>query len=218
MRCPEPGGMWTATAELSGNFRSSTTVCPRMAARCHAGRTPDHAHLPWTPPWSAVGASRTQRRPRAGCVVRRRGDCRPDHHLSTGGQGEAVARTPVRGVRPQTPTSAWQGVPHSGRPDGTAGSGGRSIRRPVRPVTTSSTLPQGRPCGRPPAAAVLGRQRHASPSDPLRWVAHNAYQGRRRPCLPRRIEAGLSLLHWPPGLVFQGERHGEEVSQEADCD
>jgi hypothetical protein len=50
-------------------------------------------------------------------------------------------------------------VPDTSRPDGgRSGSSGRSIRQSLRLVTTSSTLAQGRPCGRPPAAAVLGRQ------------------------------------------------------------
>jgi hypothetical protein len=39
-------------------------------------------------------------------------------------------------------------------------SGGRQSADGVWLVTTFSTLPQGRPCGRPPAAAVLGRLHH----------------------------------------------------------
>jgi hypothetical protein len=51
------------------------------------------------------------------------------------------------------PARTSRSLPNGGRSE----SSGRSIRRSFRLVTTSSTLPQGRSCGRPPAAAVLGR-------------------------------------------------------------
>jgi hypothetical protein len=143
------------TADLSGSFRSSTTSCPRTATGCHGGRTPTMVTWLGRRPGLAVAASGHRGRPRAGRVTMSAVTAGPDHRLFTGGQGEVVARTPVRDVRPQTPTSASQEVPDSGRPDGSAGKSGRSIRRSLRLVTTSSTLPQGRPCGRPPAAAVL---------------------------------------------------------------
>jgi hypothetical protein len=63
-------------------------------------------------------------------------------------------RAPRTLVWPATP--AWPRVPDTSPSTvGRSGSSGRSIRRSLRLVTTSSTLPQGRPCGRP--AAALGR-------------------------------------------------------------
>jgi hypothetical protein len=82
-----------------------------------------------------------------------------------GGTGTGC-RTPDRsGSHPP-----WTPRPPAGRPGRTQDrtpeaadgqSAGWSLPlnyRSLRLVTTSSTLPQGRPCGRPPTAAVLGRQ------------------------------------------------------------
>jgi hypothetical protein len=92
--------------------------------------------------------------------------------VATGEDTPCPQRWPASGRRPdirpslrppQTP--AWPAsparprVPDTSRPEsGRSGSSGRSIRGWFRLVTTSSTLPQSRPCGRPPAAAVLGRR------------------------------------------------------------
>jgi hypothetical protein len=87
--------------------------------------------------------------------------------VRAGGRRTVGGWTPVQGVRPPRtpawpPSPACPRVPNTCRPDaGRSGSSGRSsIRRSFWLVTTSSTLPQGRPCGRPPPAAALGRQRH----------------------------------------------------------
>src|SRR5215207_963924 len=90
-----------------------------------------------------------------------------------------------------TPSARRTTWPHTGQD---ARSSGRSIRRSFRLVTTSSTLPQGRPYGRPPAAAVLGRQHHdahlprASPFTPGGMTATGATQRR-----PRRGLLGVPL-------------------------
>jgi hypothetical protein len=62
------------------------------------------------------------------------------------------------------PTPAWPPVPDTSRPDGgRSRSSGRSIRRSLPLVTTSSTPPQGRPCGR--------RLRRPS------WRRHDGHRG-----------------------------------------
>jgi hypothetical protein len=106
------------------------------------------------------------------------------------------------GVRPPR-TPAWPRRPDIGRPDGGhSGSSGRSIRRSL--VTTSSTLPQGRPCGRPPAAAVLGRQHCRKvayrPTDtPLRSASAVAAHWPSRSSLLAALATGLLALAflWP---------------------
>jgi hypothetical protein len=89
----------------------------------------------------------------------------PQRFRPGGGTGTGC-RTPDRsGSHPP-----WTPRPPAGRPGRTQDrtpeaadgqSAGWSLPlnyRSLRLVTTSSTLPQGRPCGRPPTAAVLGRQ------------------------------------------------------------
>ena len=56
---------------------------------------------------------------------------------------------------------------------------GQSADRPL--VTTSSTLPQVRPCGRPPAAAILGRLSFV-PSLRL-WGTLESWDANRAPAL-----------------------------------
>jgi hypothetical protein len=80
----------------------------------------------------------------------------------------SVATDPARPCMPDT------NCPDGGR----SGSSGRSIRW-FRLVTTSSTLPQGRPCGRPPAAAVLGGDDTMGPGN--------------RPTLPHLQRRGCAL-------------------------
>ena len=75
--------------------------------------------------------------------------------------GQAGEGATATGHRPQADAAANTAVHHMaqlGQLGFYFASGGRSIRCWFRLVTTSSTLPQGRPCGRPPPAAVLGRQ------------------------------------------------------------
>jgi hypothetical protein len=116
--------------------------------------------------------------------------------VRAGGRRPVVGRTSVRGVRPpQTP--AWPRVPDTSRPDGgRSGSGGRSIRRPVRLVTTSSTLLRFLKAG--PAGARLRR-----PSS-----RRQRYDGHRGSglALPHRGEPKQSRARWlhhPAGPVHQ---------------
>jgi hypothetical protein len=106
--------------------------------------------------------------------------------------------------------------------------GGRSFRKqrtvnpPIALVTTFSTLPQGRPCGRPPTAAVLGRlphrpdQKQAAPCRSGRWLEEDARPrrssltptpGRHRQVVrwlsapgPPALGSG-SVKHYPPSYV-----------------
>jgi hypothetical protein len=94
---------------------------------------------------------------------------------------------------------------------------GQSVHGSIRLVTTSSTFPQGRPCERPPAAAVLGRQHRGMPEPNATpgggWRKSHGRDSRvagggrslpQRAPGSSRFETGLSLLFrtgmtTPPG-------------------
>ena len=156
----------TPTAHTSAQLEPSSSVC----------HPPVHSPGCWTPrrtrvrPSAAIADGRCAARvsdtrcPHSG---RRTGRCHRHNNQRTwpsrlrqkgrSGSAQAAVMAPVAGhltaagpLLLDTSSARRTTWPHTGQD---AGSSGRSIRRSL--VTTSSTLPQGRPCGRPPAAAVL---------------------------------------------------------------
>jgi hypothetical protein len=139
----------------------------------------------------------------------------PQRFRPGGGTGTGC-RTPDRsGSHPplDTPSARRTTWPHTGQD---ARSSGRSIRRSSRLVTTSSTLPHGRPCGRPPAVAVLGRQRPPEPrqrphSDKATCVPIQILQEATYRLLPNLLQ-GRSAPPQPdtpnPLLLSQGQSNG----------
>jgi hypothetical protein len=98
-------------------------------------------------------------------------------------------------------------------------SSGRSIRRSLCRslwlVTTSLTLPQGRPCGRPPAAAVLGRQTTAGrPADHRGPSASATANAKRRPNKQHRRQSKHKLLDRSGALA--GQEHEVDQHEERD--
>jgi hypothetical protein len=99
--------------------------------------------------------------------------CRKAHpggHAGDGGREAAEGAAHLSGCEAAADTSMATYTGHWPSDGGHSGSSGRSIRRSFRLVTTSSTLPQGRPCGRPPAAVGLApaatRQQPGKPASP----------------------------------------------------
>jgi len=121
-----------------------------------------------------VACSSTRPRPGFGWAPHKlpcRGDCRgptPCPHRWTGVR-EATGYCPGRQIVVDTGMAIDTGL---ARCAGHQPAGERSLERPSRKQRTVNPLAvhpqvvparynsQGRPCGRPPAAAVLGRQRH----------------------------------------------------------
>jgi hypothetical protein len=102
-------------------------------------------------------------------------------------EGDSASHRTAR-TRPPCP-----GQVRSGRPETIhSRSGGRSIRRSSRLVTTSSTRPQGRPCGRPPPAAVLV------------WQGCDSHRGTglTLPTDQRQSRASLSSMRAPLAVPF----------------
>ena len=140
----------------------------------------------------------------------RRPDTRPRRPIAA---DISVATSPARPHGPGT-----------GRPDGGhSGSSGRSIRRSFRLVTTTSTLPQGRPCGRPPARqrhdGHLGNRPHRPPRlipgpsvkvaclmDELR--SSTKYLSGEGPCALREATASSSPQPWVASYALPGGRSG----------
>ena len=162
-------GTWTAcrraTADVSGSICGIPAAgSERAAGCCHAsGRPPCPPH--WTRLWPPIagvpGPCPAARHESCHAAGRPQGPSR----VHSGGRRADVGRTSVRSVRsPRTPawspTPAWPYVPDTARPDGGhPGSSGRSIGD--RSGSLQLPLLSSRPtCGRPPPAAVLGRQQH----------------------------------------------------------
>jgi hypothetical protein len=114
-----------------------------------------------------------------------------------------------------SPPPAWPRVPDTARPDGGhSGSSGRSIRRSLRLVTTSSTLLKADPAGgrRPPSGPVATRRspghrphRPAQPAPtphPDRHVVLTRFRACQRE-RPRPLQAAATGPWWGLGCVSQ---------------
>jgi hypothetical protein len=172
--------------ELSGSFRSSTTGCPRVAAGCHAGRTPTMLTLLGRRPWAAVAASGHRGRPRAGWVTMSAVTAAPTTtrslmvgvRLSPGHLSGASDRR----HRISLARSAAQ------RPSGRNCRKRRTVNLPLAAVSTahvadfepvrSFSRTRGRPAGGAGAAPAAGRSGDAQDS-PVTRSADEVRSGRR---------------------------------------
>jgi hypothetical protein len=144
-------GTWTArrtvTAEVSGDVGGSPLLFPHRRSGRHADRTQT------MPPRldAAVARGSSGSGPVSGRAPHQLPCPRwlpqePPVSALVAGVREAAGHASEPEIAADT---GLKRAGHQPRPDGgRSGSSGRSIRRSFRLVTISSTLPQGRPCGR----------------------------------------------------------------------
>jgi hypothetical protein len=142
---------------MSGRACGRTALVPHRLWAWPTRPDADHA-LAWKRPWPAEVAVPDPcpphtRRVRHTLAMSATAAAGPLRVRAAAGRREA-ARHPSKRVRPPRtpawpPSPACRRLPDTNRPDGgRSGSSGRSIRRSLRLVTTSSTLPSRPACGR----------------------------------------------------------------------
>jgi hypothetical protein len=184
--CPRVSGTWTAwRTAIAGTVRQCLRQY-RVDFRTVAGLAMRAGHRPYPPHLYealACGSSGPEHRVRP-CTAR---VARPRSRPACGGGRTSVRAADRCGNQTghvcRTPSGRTAVVPEA--------ADGQSADRSGL-VTTSSTLPQGRPCGRPSAAAVLG------------WQRHDRTRG-RRPRPPRLVIAGREAR--APALTGRGQSH-----------
>jgi hypothetical protein len=178
----------TAVAEVSDSVCGRTAPVPTQAAgvAMRAGRTPTCSpHLAAAVTCGSSGLGHRVRQ-RVRRVAVSAGLPQGPPRVHTGGRRAGGGRTPVRAAARRGHQHGYRHSPgHVCRTpaSGRLPSGRQSFRkqrtvnpplahcRSLRFVTTSSTLPQGRPCGRPPARQRHDRHRGRRPRTILRQSA-----------------------------------------------
>jgi hypothetical protein len=176
--------------QASGGVCGSPLLFPHRRSGWPCRQDTDHADRTRRQPWPAAATVPDPCPPRA-TPAAMSAMAAGITHVHAGGRRAGGGRTSVRGLRSQTPawpsTPPWPRVPYISRPhSGRSGSSGRSSGS----LQLSLLFLQGRPCGRPPAAAVLGRQR----------------VGAGAPCSPPATKSGLppTLSSSSPALLRGG--------------
>jgi hypothetical protein len=146
---------WTATMQASGGVCGSPLLFPHRRSGWPCRQDTDHADRTRRQPWPAAATVPDPCPPRA-TPAAMSAMAAGITHVHAGGRRAGGGRTSVRGLRSQTPawpsTPPWPRVPYISRPhSGRSGSSGRSSGS----LQLSLLFLQGRPCGRPPPAAVL---------------------------------------------------------------
>jgi hypothetical protein len=141
--------------QASGGVCGSPLLFPHRRSGWPCRQDTDHADRTRRQPWPAAATVPDPCPPRA-TPAAMSAMAAGITHVHAGGRRAGGGRTSVRGLRSQTPawpsTPPWPRVPYISRPhSGRSGSSGRSSGS----LQLSLLFLQGRPCGRPPAAAVL---------------------------------------------------------------